>query len=386
METEIIKEGELKLEVPKLENYKTSEKEYVPSKTPVFFNPIMELSRDISVSSVQVIGKSIDGLRICDVLTGIGARGLRYAKEVSGVKKVVVNDRSADAFEFIKKNIKHNQLSVAEAKREDANVLLYNHRPRFHIIDIDPFGTPIPFLEPSFTAISRRGALLITATDTAPLCGAYPNACKRKYGSTPLRTPYSRELGLRILVGSIQRKAAAFDLALIPLLSHATQHYFRIHFQVDQGARKANRILKDQGYLAHCFQCGKRTYKKGFFPNLPENCECGGKYKQAGPLYLEKMGDKEHIKALINDLSLRNFKLYGEERNLLETLAKENEGPPIFYDLHEVCSKSGASPPKINHAIQKLRKNGYFASRTHFLSNGIRTDATMESLTKLISE
>ena len=51
----------------------------------------------------------------------------------------------------------------------------------FDYIEIDPFGSPTDFLESSIVRLSRRGILAVTATDTAPLCGTYPNTCKRKY-------------------------------------------------------------------------------------------------------------------------------------------------------------------------------------------------------------
>lgn len=386
METQIIEEGEVGLEVPELENYRTSPKEYVPSKTPVFFNPVMEFSRDISVSSVQALGRDIGGLRVCDALAGVGARGLRYAKEVEGIGKTVINDRSEEAADLIQKNIDRNDLSSVEVRGEDANILLRNHRPRFHLIDLDPFGTPVPFLDSSFSAISRRGALLVTATDTAPLCGAYPRPCLRKYGAKPLRTPYSRELGLRILIGSIQRRAAAYDLALRPVLSHATQHYFRVHFQVGQGAKVSDEILEGHGYISHCFGCGNRIWSVGLLTRFPRRCECGREYEQAGPLWLRELSDEEHLKGVIEDISERGFEKGGEERDMLRLCLGEVDGPPTFYDLHELSSQVGSSPPKIRKVIAELRDRGYFASRTHFSGTGFKTDAPMNVLREVVSK
>lgn len=385
METQEIEEGEIKLIVPKLEDYKTSPNEYVPSRTDVFFNPVMEFSRDISVSSLQVSSEDIEGLRICDSLAGVGARGVRYAKEVENISKVVINDRSEKAAELIQKNIKLNDLSNAETGQEDANKLLSHHRPRFHMIDIDPFGSPIPFLDSAFSAISRRGILHITATDTGPLCGAYRNACIRRYGAFPLRNSYSSEIGLRIFIGSIQRRAATYDLALHPILSHSTQHYFRSHFQVDQGAKKADKILKKQGYISHCFQCKKRTITKGLNPSLPEKCECGKKLEHAGPLWIEDFAEEAHLQKVIEDLDSRNFKKSEKEIDLLELCLKEIGGPLGFYDLHEVSSLAGVSPPKFDKVVSELREMDYFASRTHFSDMGIRTDASVEVLKDIIS-
>ncbi len=385
METEIINEGKVDLEVPKLEKYKSSEKEYIPSKTPVFFNPVMEITRDISVSSLDIYSREIDGLRICDALAGVGARGIRYSKELTCLDKIKINDRSSKAAGLIRKNIKRNSLENTEACEEDANILLRNHRPRFHVVDLDPFGTPVPFLDSSFSAVSRRGMMLVTATDTAPLCGAYPKPCMRKYGAKPLRNSYSRELGLRILIGSIQRRAASYDLALRPVLSHATQHFFRTHLQVDQGAKKANKLLKELGYVSHCFGCERRFLSSGIMSSLPETCECGRELDHAGPLWLGNLGDKEHLENVIEEISNRNFELQERERNLLRLCHEENDGPPTFYDLHEISSLTGNSPPKLEKVVRDLDRRDYFASKTHFLGTGFKTDAPMKEIMEIVS-
>lgn len=384
METQIVSEGRAEFVVPKLEKYKTSEKEYVPSQTPVFFNPVMSLSRDISVSSLEILGQDIEGLRICDVLSGVGARGIRYALELSSVGKVVVNDNSSDAVALIEKNVDMNDTSSVEVREEDANVLLSHHRPRFHVIDLDPFGSPVPFLDSAFTAVSRRGFIFATATDTAPLCGAYPKPCLRRYGAKPLRNYYSRELGLRIFIGSVQRRAAAYDLALTPVLSHATQHYFRVHFRVSQGARKADEILEGQGYVSHCFDCERRVYAHGMPAELPRECECGREYEHAGPLWLGEFAEVEHLHRVIEVHAVRDFDRAREERDLLEKIAEEADGPPTFYDLHDVSSQAGVSPPKLESVLKELQEKGHFASRTHFSGTGIRTDATLDDLVEVV--
>ncbi|MFP4005792.1 MAG: tRNA (guanine(10)-N(2))-dimethyltransferase [Candidatus Hadarchaeia archaeon] len=385
METEIVREGRVELEVPKLENYRTSQKEYVPSKTPVFFNPVMELSRDLSVSSLQIYEEEIDGLRICDLLAGVGARGIRYAKELKSVSKVVINDRSEKATEFIRKNKKINNLKSVEVREEDGNSLISGYRPRFHVIDIDPFGSPIPFIDSALTAISRRGLLLASATDTAPLCGNHPRPCKRRYGAKPLRTPYSRELGVRIFIGAIQRRAAAYDLAFKPVLTHATQHYFRSHLKVSQGAKKADKVLKNQGYISHCFSCGRRKWKNGISTPLDEKCECGKEFHNSGPLWLGSLSDRNHIKNAIIKTRENDFELSSEEIRLLELTKKETDGPPTFHEVHKLSSRAGVSPPKLDKTLRDIRKKGFFASRTYFSDTGIRTDAPMEVLLEVIS-
>lgn len=384
--TQIVKEGETELEVPKLEKYRASSHEYVPSMTPVFYNPLMELSRDISVASIQTIAEDEGELRICDPLAGVGARGLRYAKEVRKVSEVVVNDRSSEAVKLIRLNIERNGLSSVKEQNKDANVLLHENKGRFQVIDLDPFGSPSPFMDAACSALPRQGALLATATDTAPLCGAYPEACLRKYGARSLRTPYCHELGLRILIGFCQRVGAQHDLALSPLLSHSTRHYFRAHFLARKGARKANEIMKKQGYVSHCFDCGCRVVNVGLPVELPKKCDCGRGFDHGGPMWIGDLIDKNFVWRVIEELSNEKFRLGGDARKLLNLCIGEVNGSPAFYDLHEISSQVNTSPPKLRIVLNELRKRGHFAARTHFSGTGLRTDAPIEVLKGIVSK
>ncbi len=382
--TQLVTEGDIKLEVPELRKFQTSPHEYVPSLTSVFFNPLMEISRDIAVSAAQVRANDSPGLRICDPLAGVGARALRYAKEVRGVHKVIANDRSGEAVELIRRNVKLNEVSNVEVFEGDANKLLSGYRPRFHLIDLDPFGSPAPFVEVACSALVRRGMLALTATDTAPLCGVYPNACVRKYGARPLRTEYCHELGLRILIGFCQRTAAKHDLALTPLLSYSAGRYFRIYLHAGKGAKRTDRVLSEQGFISHCNSCGNRVVSKGIIAELPGKCDCGGKFNHAGPMWIGKLIDKNFVRRLTADLARRNFKLGHRALEVLSCCLDEADGPPAFYDLHNIAERASTSPPKLDDVLNELRARGYFASRTHFSSTGFRTDARSDLLVQLI--
>ena len=39
-------------------------------------------------------------------------------------------------------------------------------------IDIDPFGSPVPFIDSAIQSLARTGVLEVTATDTAALTGS----------------------------------------------------------------------------------------------------------------------------------------------------------------------------------------------------------------------
>ncbi len=385
MRTQIVTEGRIKLEVPELKKFETSPNEYVPSLTPVFFNPLMELSRDIGISAVQVALRETGNSRICDPLAGVGARGLRYAKEIKGVREVIVNDASPEACKFIRRNIELNTLQNVEVHQEDARALLSASSSPFHVVDLDPFGTPAPFVGPACSSLARNGLLVVTATDTAPLCGSPPSSCMRKYGAQPLRTEYCHETGLRILIGFCQRVAAINDLALRPLLGYYAQHYFRVYLRAEKGKKHADNVLAKQGYLSHCRACGRRTVTEGRVPKLPSKCECGREFEYAGPLWIGELAERNFVENVITDLANRSFKLGYRGSKLLHACLDEIGGPPTFYDLNEIASCVKGSPPKLRKLIERIQKQGYFVSRTHFASTGLRTDAPYELLIEAFS-
>lgn len=62
-----------------------------------------------------------DGVTVLEALSATGLRSVRFAKEIEGIKKIVANDISRDAYELIKQNIIHNDVEdIVEATNSDA--------------------------------------------------------------------------------------------------------------------------------------------------------------------------------------------------------------------------------------------------------------------------
>jgi tRNA (guanine26-N2/guanine27-N2)-dimethyltransferase len=289
--TEIVEEGRVKILVPRLEAFKKLPSDYAPSKAPVFYNPVMELNRDIAVLALQAYQKLVNReISVCEPLASCGIRGIRFAKEVKDVQKVLINDINEKASQLARYNVQMNGLSKqVTVKNGDANFLLANYgapRKRFDAIDIDPFGSPVPYLDSAIRAIRNGGLLALTATDMAPLCGVHPKACIRKYGGKPLRTEYCHELAVRLLAGCLAITAAKQDIGINVVFSHSTNHYIRIYATIKYGAKKADESIKNMGYILHCFKCFHReTLNKPLLVADSEKCsECGSKMNVAGPL------------------------------------------------------------------------------------------------------
>lgn len=90
---------------------------------------------------------------------------------------VFINDISETANEYERHNVELNNLKDIEIFQHDASMFLRMHRGEFDVIDIDPFGTPSPFLDSAGYCSHRNSLLCVTATDTSALCGTYKEPC-----------------------------------------------------------------------------------------------------------------------------------------------------------------------------------------------------------------
>lgn len=62
-----------------------------------------------------------DGLRILEALAATGLRSIRYAQEIAGVRQIIANDLSRQAVESIQTNVRHNKVEhLIETSHADA--------------------------------------------------------------------------------------------------------------------------------------------------------------------------------------------------------------------------------------------------------------------------
>lgn len=152
-------------------------KAYYPNNDHVFYNPVQEFNRDLSIAVLNTYAaKQKAKIRIFEALAASGIRSMRYAHEVKNVAEITANDFDKKAVELIKQNIKLNSLEgLVNASCDDAAAFMYstlkNRKNQFDCIDLDPYGSPTPFLDATLRSIKNGGLLLVTATDAAVLCG-----------------------------------------------------------------------------------------------------------------------------------------------------------------------------------------------------------------------
>ena len=373
-----IEEGLTKIEFPEFEK--------VSSDAPVFYNPHMELNRDLSILAIQVFQKQQEReLNICDLFGGSGIRGIRYKNEIDGIGEVSINDISETANHYERHNIELNNLEDVNVYQHDASMFLRMKRGEFDVIDIDPFGTPSPFLDSAGYCARRNSLLCVTATDTSALCGTYPEPCIRKYNSKPYKSEYCHENGIRILAGFVALTLSKYGKYIEIKMSHSTEHYMRLYIEVKKGPTKTDKSLKNIGYISHCKNCLHRQTTNGLASSIEEVCPfCGEKLVHAGPLWLGNIQDGEFIQKMIDECEHKKINTEKEALKLLNKCLIESEAPATFFDVHSICKSLKISAPKFDSVIDAIKEEGFTAIKTHYNPLGIKSDATIDDIKKIL--
>ena len=373
-----IEEGLTKIEFPEFEK--------VSSDAPVFYNPHMELNRDLSILAIQVFQKQEEReLNICDLFGGSGIRGIRYKNEIDGIGEVSINDISETANHYERHNIELNNLEDVNVYQHDASMFLRMKRGEFDVIDIDPFGTPSPFLDSAGYCARRNSLLCVTATDTSALCGTYPEPCIRKYNSKPYKSEYCHENGIRILAGFVALTLSKYGKYIEIKMSHSTEHYMRLYIEVKKGPTKTDKSLKNIGYISHCKNCLHRQTTNGLASSIEEVCPfCGEKLVHAGPLWLGNIQDGEFIQKMIDECEHKKINTEKEALKLLNKCLIESEAPATFFDVHSICKSLKISAPKFDSVIDAIKEEGFTAIKTHYNPLGIKSDATIDDIKKIL--
>lgn len=355
MKLEKIKEGKVELFVP------VGEK--LTKKMSVFYNPEMKFDRDLSEQIISILQPK----RVFDCLSASGVRSLRYASVLKD-SEVIANDLNPKAIELIKKNSELNNLRI-KIRCEDAKKVLLEEK--FDFVDIDPFGSPIYFLDYAAKSIKKEGVIAITATDSAPLCGTSLKKCLRRYGIKSIKSDFSKELGLRILLSSSIKLMAKYDIAFIPIFSYYRRHYFRIFAKVKKSALATNELLDNFSPISYCLKCGWR--KCGF----ASECEfCKSRLEVIPGIYIGDFAEKGFCNKL--EIALRE-----ENSKIAEFVGrvKYEQDFSVYYDIHKICKLNKKPVKKTEYLIEKL--NGV---RTHFSDTGIKTKKDFKEIIDVLTK
>ncbi|MDH7506873.1 MAG: tRNA (guanine(10)-N(2))-dimethyltransferase [Candidatus Thermoplasmatota archaeon] len=347
--------------------YKTKESKKGPgvkNKLP-FYNPTMELNRDFSILLCQwIINNSKKHVSLLDGLAASGIRGFRLANELCGDFDVTINDRDKNAYELIKKNAE--KLELKNIKILNCNLSTLLTEKKFTYIDIDPFGSPVYFIDSAMQSIAHEGVIACTATDTATLCGVYPMVCFRRYAAMPYHSDVMKEIGLRILLGFICKEAGKHDKGIKPLVCYSTDHYFRVYVQIFNSVKKANESMKYYSFIKPGEHVGYEITKKFI-----------------GPIWTGKLQHKKIFEQLRIILFEKQLKTRNVLWKLIDLLEEEADSPMFFYTSDNISSILKKPQPKMKTLFEGLRKKGFEVTRTHFNVKGFKTNAPVNEIEKM---
>lgn len=367
-------EGSTKLFVPK-----ASLEEEVPPTAPVFFNPLASTNRDVSVA----VTASAGGSTFCDALAGVGSRGVRVANEVTREMEVVLVDFNGESLKVARRSAKANGVTDScQFVKSEAGAFLhsrYRREEKFGFVDVDPFGTPVRFLQAALTAVSDGGIVSFTATDTAVLCGVHVDVCLRRYGANPLNNHFHHETAVRILLNALRRQAAAIDLGLAPLLAHSTRHYVRVYAKVEVGPSRADASMKSEGYVRWCPKC---SHVEGAVQPGWTCTACGSKAKCAGPMWTGKLTDPLLVGRALEEARKRKFR---EATRILCSLMAVDDFPPWSFSMERICSSLRIPSVPDEKVAEALKSSGFRSSRQPFEKTGLKTDARYSDVVRAVT-
>lgn len=338
-----------------------------------FYNPGMALNRDLSLllvaAAARTKGRELD---VADALAGTGARSLRLAHELDVPLVVHANDADPTALAALRRGAAANGVPEARLRTVHGDAHTFLASRRFDVVDVDPYGSPMPFLDAAVRATRHDGLLCVTATDTGALAGTYPRACRRRYDAHHglHAWPWRSEVGVRILAGAVVRAVARFDRVATPLLCVAHGHWMRVVARVQDGRKDADAALKQLMDVVPDADTGNGRLVR----RAPAEAKAW-----AGPLWGGALHDRDLTQALLAVRPRQTLAKAKEVDALLPLLDREALAPPFFL-LPDRLQKTLGLPPRRDVLIDRLAAAGHAASRTHLDPQGVRTDASLAQL------
>ncbi|MCI4339030.1 MAG: hypothetical protein L3J68_01695 [Thermoplasmata archaeon] len=285
-----------------------------------------------------------------EVAAATGVRGLRLLHESAAFKSFFLTEANDEAAQVLARNAA--RFPGATTEQRDGRVPPTTGP--FDYVDVDPYGTPAPFVAGAIGAVRPGGVLAVTATDMMVLAGVQRGACERRYAARPIRGRLSPEGGLRILLAYLAREARLQGRSVRPLLSYTRDHHVRAFVEVNIAVAAADPVdvIEPETWGG---------------PSVGDQ----GPY---GPLWLGPLFNGD----LVGELSLPpSAARVKETETFLVRLREESDADvPFYYESNRLAGELRLRvPPSLPSLLGALRGKGYRAARTHARPEGFRTDA-----------
>ncbi|KAJ6547596.1 N2,N2-dimethylguanosine tRNA methyltransferase [Mycena capillaripes] len=357
---------------------------------------------------------------ILEALSATGLRSIRYAKEIPHVNYVLANDLSSAATAAMRRNIDLNGLgprpppegeAAALSTRPveirvnegDACTLMYNHREpskRVDVVDLDPYGTAAPFIDAAVQCVRDDGLLCVTCTDLAVLATTnFSEKCYSNYGGVPIKSEYSHEAALRLVLHAVSTSAARYGRYIEPLVSLSIDFYVRLFIRVGTSALQVKKAVAKTSTYWVCTSCqafyghplAKVTetvhpsgavnynFKLQGGPPVMDKCpECDSVLHMAGPMWSAPIHDPEFVGKVLEHLET-NEGQYGTAvrmKGMLTVAKEELPDNPFYFTPPKVSKLFHCETPSFTDMASALLHGGHKISRSHASAGSLKTTAT----------
>ncbi len=397
----------------------------------VFYNPAMAGSRTRSVILMKnIIESGFLGDSEIYAIDGLSASGLRARRWLNELPeslaermRITICDLNEKSLDWAIKNHlrfppNHGQ-GILKQRQGDFRTAVLDQG--WHWVDVDPFGSPMPFLDTAIQSLARRAILEVSATDTAALTGSSKTALLRRYGARVKTDGLAHDSGMRVLLACIARNAASHDRSIQPILSIWDSHHLRVSVKVTKSIKISNELENNLGWRIAgpkidevLASMDAKLMPKSSIKSLPMHCFLPLSYpidrkdkRISGPLWIGPIGDSEVMSSFTEEEALSLCTTNFEEENLLSwterdfDLEKRRILRSIRYieDEAEVADcqqliltddlaswQNQGSPPSPNIMIQLLREEGFKAARSHYSKPSFRTNASWDTIVECLKK
>ena len=399
---------------------------------PGFLNPAMAPAR---TRSVLLLADALEhnwlvkpgrDVRALDALCATGVRVRRWRNEIPAEHqprlRVSANDLDASALEWLKST--HTRypptVGVDHALEDDRyerppsgtmheGIFVMQNDARMALmeaayqwVDLDPFGSPVNFLDAAVQGLSRVAFLEVTATDTAALTGSSLSSQQRRYGAKGIVDSYAHDDAVRVLLGLIATTAARHDRCVEPVLALFDGHHVRVSVKVRRSRDEASDVLSSMGWRV---REPNGTYRFVRHPE-PSQVEQASGPMWTGPLWDQTIAGRlteERAVALCfpTDELLAQHRALGlvwsdedteyAKRELRRSVRYIADAADLMarehtlYHMDDLPNMAGTGrAPKMEALFEAIEKAGYSAARVPDVDPFLVTDAPHDAVIQCV--
>ena len=404
----------------------------IKGEDPVFYNPAMSRSRTRSVLLMQyAIENKLLGNGPIYAVDGLAATGLRARRWLNELPKesaerihATIIDMNQYALDLALKT--HEEFPPDHSKGElsaingDLRSAILNQG--WHWVDIDPYGSPTPFIDTAIQSMARKGIIEVSATDTAALTGSSKNPLLRRYGARVRNDGLAHDSALRVLLATVGRVASKHERRIEPLISIWDSHHLRVSMRVIRSIEGANKIEDSLGWRVYSptHEEVVASIKSGLHTEtsldiLPMDCFLPLHHpinrddeRVSGPMWIKNMGKKEVLAFMTEERVLQMCGPNPMKEDLLKWTEKEfdYENRRILRSVKNLANEANAietqhhilvdylsswlkigSPPSPKKLVKSIIEAGFSASLANYGKKpSIRTDAPWDLVVKIALE